>query len=122
MATSFNLFSRSIGGAVGVTIMGAILASGLGGSARLTPAALEGASLASLSPELRLRLIASLQRAFASGAVAAGLALFAAFWVPPFAGDVRPAAGEPLLATEMATGDPDTEPARVNDREVEEVR
>ena len=108
VATSLNLFARSIGGAVGVATMGAILAAGLGGSARLSPAAL-GGGLAGLSPELRLRLIESLQRAFASGAVAAGLALVASFWVPPFTG-LKPNASE-LLAAEIATFEP--EPGRI---------
>src|SRR4029078_1824737 len=56
-ATSLNLFARSIGGAVGVAIMGAILAAGLSGSPRLAPDALEGAGLSGLSPELRQQLI-----------------------------------------------------------------
>jgi len=103
VATSLNLFARSIGGAVGVAIMGAIVTAGLSGSPRLAPGALEGAGLASLTPELRQQLIMSLQRAFASGAVAAGLALIASFWVPPFAGRVKPNASEPMLATEMTT-------------------
>jgi EmrB/QacA subfamily drug resistance transporter len=88
VATSLNLFARSIGGAVGVAIMGAILAAGLGGS-RLTPSALDQEGLAGLSPELKHRLILSLQRAFTTGAAAAGLALVTAFWVPPFAGSVE---------------------------------
>ena len=113
VATSLNLFARSIGGAVGVATMGAILAAGLGGSARLSPMTLGGAGLAGLSPELRLRLIVSLQRAFASGAVAAGLALVASFWVPPFTGGGMPAASE-LLAAEITTLEP--EPERAGDR------
>ena len=54
VATSLNLFARSIGGAVGVAIMGAIFAAGLGGSAsgsRPPPSKARG--LAGLSPELR---------------------------------------------------------------------
>jgi predicted MFS family arabinose efflux permease len=99
VATSLNLFARQIGGAVGVAIMGAILASGLGGSLRATPAALAGAGLTGLSPELRQRLIVSLQHAFTSGAVAAGLALVVTFWVPPFTGGVKPTAD--MLGAEM---------------------
>jgi predicted MFS family arabinose efflux permease len=101
VATSLNLFARSIGGAVGVALMGAILAANLGGSARLTPGALAGTGLAGLSPDVRLRLIASLQRAFESGAVAAGLALVASWWVPPFAGARE--AGGPTIAAEVPT-------------------
>ena len=103
IATSLNLFARSIGGAVGVSIMGAILAAGVSGSSRLSPGALEGAGLAGISPELRQQLIVSLQRAFATGAVAAGLALVASFWVPPFAGRVKPTTSEQMLAAEMTT-------------------
>ena len=115
VATSLNLFARSIGGAVGVAIMGAILASGLGGSHRFTPADFEGAGLAGLDPELRQRLIASLQRAFASGTVAAGLAFVTSFWVPPFTGGVTPNAGQEMLGAEAATVESATEPVGVND-------
>ena len=87
VATSLNLFARSIGGAVGVAIMGAILAAGLGRIATAHACALSAAPASPASvPELRLRLIVSLQRAFATGAIAAGLALVASFWVPPFTG------------------------------------
>jgi EmrB/QacA subfamily drug resistance transporter len=103
IATSLNLFARSIGGAVGVSIMGAILAAGLSGSPHLTPGALQAAGLAGIPPELRQQLIVSLQRAFATGAVAAGLALVASFWVPPFAGRVKPTTSEQILAAEMTT-------------------
>jgi predicted MFS family arabinose efflux permease len=102
IATSLNLFARSIGGAVGVAIMGALVAAGLSGSVHLIPGALDGAGLAGLTLEVRQQLIMSLQRAFASGAVAAGLALIASFWVPPFAGRVKPNASE-MLTGEMTT-------------------
>jgi EmrB/QacA subfamily drug resistance transporter len=106
VATSLNLFARSIGGAVGVAAMGAILATGLGGSARIAPTSLAGTGLAGLSPELRLRLIVSLQRAFAGGAIAAGLAVVASFWVPHFSGTAKVDAGARVLATEMDALDP----------------
>ena len=115
VATSLNQFARTIGGAAGVSIMGAILAAGLGGDSRISPAAFDGASLAGLGPELRHRLIVSLQRAFASGAVAAGLALVASFWVPPFAGGVKSNAGEQMLAAEMTTLEPGAEPVGVDE-------
>jgi EmrB/QacA subfamily drug resistance transporter len=114
VATSLNMFARSIGGAVGVAIMGAIVAAGVGESARFTPAALEGLGLSGLSPELRQRLIVSLQRAFSSGAVAAGLALIVSFWVPPFAGPVSSSTGEQAFAGEMIL-EPEAEPAAMND-------
>jgi predicted MFS family arabinose efflux permease len=98
VATSLNLFARSIGGAVGVAIMGAILAAGVGASVGGAPGVLGEAGLAGLDPTVRVRLIASLQRAFGSGAVAAGLALVASFWVPPFDGDARPTAAAAVSA------------------------
>jgi EmrB/QacA subfamily drug resistance transporter len=110
VATSLNLFARSIGGAVGVAIMGAILASALGGAHRFTPADFEGAGLAGIDPELRHRLITALQRAFGCGTVAAGLALVTSFWVPPFAGGVRSNAGQEMLGLEVATVESATEP------------
>ena len=75
------------------------------------PSDLEGAGLAGLSPELRQRLIASLQRAFGSGAVAAGLALVTSFWVPPFVGDGTVSSGQEMLGGEVSTVGSGTEPA-----------
>ena len=49
LATSLNMFARSIGGAVGVSVMGAILAAGLGGSVHDAPGAL-ASGVAGLSP------------------------------------------------------------------------
>ena len=113
VVTSLNMFARSIGGAVGVAIMGAILTAGLGGSTRLVPGALEGAGIAGLDPEVRQRLILALQRAFASGAVAAGLALVVSFWVPPFVVDAQPSASE--FAAEMTGMEPEIEPVAANE-------
>jgi hypothetical protein len=109
LATSLNLFARSIGGAVGVAIMGSILSAGIGGSHRFTPTDLQGAGLTSLSPELRQSLIVALQRAFGGGAVAAGLALVTSFWVPPFVGDGTVSSGQEMLA-EVSRANPGTEP------------
>jgi hypothetical protein len=115
VATSTSLFARSIGGAVGVAIMGAILAAGLGESVHLTPATLEGAGLAGLNSEMRQQLIVSLQRAFVAGTLASGVAVVASFWLPNFDRGVRPSAVELTLASEMAAVEPETEPVGVND-------
>jgi EmrB/QacA subfamily drug resistance transporter len=96
LATSLNFFARTIGGAVGVAVMGAILAAGLGG--RPTANALGNGGLAGLGPELRQMVGTSLQRAFASGTIAAGIALIASFWVPPLSGEAAPHADQPLVA------------------------
>jgi EmrB/QacA subfamily drug resistance transporter len=109
VATSLNMFARTMGGAVGVAVMGAIVAAGLGKSARFTPSALEGMGLSGLSPELRKRLVVSLQRAFASGAVAAGLALIVSFWMPSFGSPVSGVTGDTAMAGEILL-EPDPDP------------
>ena len=114
VATSLNMFARSIGGAVGVAIMGAIVTAGVGDPNRFAPAALEGAGLAAIGPDLRQRLIVSLQQAFASGAVAACLGLVVSFWVPPFAADVPSGAAGQALAGEMIV-ESEREPAVMSD-------
>jgi hypothetical protein len=94
------MFGRSIGGAVGVSVMGAILAAGLGGSVHDVPAALDS-GIGALSPEVRQHFIAALQQAFYGAAVAAGLAVIVAFWVPPFEASATEDEGEPVLLAEM---------------------
>jgi MFS family permease len=74
VATSMGQFTRSVGGAVGVAMMGAIVASSL-------PPGREGEPLL---------MEAALHRAFIAGAVVAVLALLAGLRVP--AGFARPAA------------------------------
>jgi len=100
LATSLNLFARSIGGAVGVAMMGAILAAGLGGSAANATATLER-GIASLTPEVRQHFIVALQHAFYGTAVAAGVSVVAAFRVPPFDGPLDAGVRESVLAAEM---------------------
>ena len=100
LATSLNMFGRSIGGAVGVSVMGAILAAGLGGSVHDVPAALDS-GITALSPALRQQFIVALQQAFYGAAVAAGLAVIVSFWVPPFEANATVEEGEPVLLAEM---------------------
>jgi EmrB/QacA subfamily drug resistance transporter len=114
VATSLNMFARTMGGAVGVAVMGAIVAAGVGKSARFTPSTLEGVGLSGLSPDLRKRLIVSLQRAFASGAVAAGLALLVSFWMPSFSDPGSRTTGDTAMAGEMVL-EPEPEPASINE-------
>ncbi len=100
-ATSLNMFSRSIGGAVGVSVMGAILAAGLGSSGHDIAAAVEG-GVTSLDPALREHFIVAIQRAFYGAAIAAGLAMAVSFKVPEFAARAPAASpGDPLLTAEM---------------------
>jgi MFS family permease len=113
VATSLNLFARSIGGAIGVAIMGVMLASSVGSAAPFSTGALEAASVAGLSPELKQRLVAGLQRALGSGAVAAGLALIASFWVPPLAPDnTHESAAHMVAAGQTASSAPHDRNAR----------
>lgn len=101
LATSLNMFARSIGGAIGVSLMGAVLASALGGSGHDIQAALE-TGVTALSPEVQQHFIAGLERAFYAAAVTAALALIVSFKVPEFVAKVRPAEqAEPMLTAEM---------------------
>ena len=104
IVTSINLFSRSIGGALGVAVMGAVMMVGLGSQiARVQQdsglpvtevaaavhnlsAIVEPTSRASLAPALRAALETALARSlhyvFLIGAVFAALALASGFWLP----------------------------------------
>jgi EmrB/QacA subfamily drug resistance transporter len=144
VATSLNQFSRSIGGAVGVAVLGAVLTAGLG--AHLT--ALAHASEGALTPEraaelaanpnaliepqaraalpagvldaLQGALASSIHNVFWAGTVMSAIALLISLRLPR-AGDVgttRPDAeacsaetGERLVMAELATLEPEDEPA-----------
>jgi EmrB/QacA subfamily drug resistance transporter len=106
IATSLNQFSRSIGGAVGVAVMGAVLSAGLashlseaalGGRSGLTTesaarlaanpnALIEPAARAALPPSaldaLQGSLTAAIHNVFWVGTVVSGLALLICFWLP----------------------------------------
>ncbi|HVF10137.1 MAG TPA: MFS transporter, partial [Abditibacteriaceae bacterium] len=106
LATSLNLFARSIGGAFGVAVMGAVLSAGLAdnlnavaraGKVALTPQRaaelaqnpndlMEPAARAALAPDLRDALqgalAAALHNVFLIGAGVAALALIVVFWLP----------------------------------------
>jgi EmrB/QacA subfamily drug resistance transporter len=105
-ATSLNQFSRSIGGAVGVAIMGAVLSAGLAshlqkvaraGAGPLTPeraaelasnpnALIEPSARAALPPavleELQESMAAAIHNVFWTGTALAGLAFLVAFRLP----------------------------------------
>jgi hypothetical protein len=106
IATSLNQFSRSIGGAVGVAVMGAVLSAGLAshlnetarsGNSGLTKesaaslaanpnALIEPAARAALSPatldSLQGSLAAAIHNVFWVGTAVAALALVICFWLP----------------------------------------
>jgi hypothetical protein len=106
IATSLNQFSRSIGGAVGVAVMGVVLSAGLAsnlneiarrGDGALTPeraaelaanpnALIEPQAQATLSAAaldaLQGSLAAAIHKVFWVGTALAALALLVAFWLP----------------------------------------
>ena len=105
-ATSFNQFARSIGGAVGVAVMGAVLSAGLAsqlgelgrdGRAGLTPqlaTELAAHPNALIQPEARVgmpaetldalqgALASSVHQVFWTGTALAALSLLVSFWLP----------------------------------------
>jgi MFS family permease len=118
LATSLNQFARSIGGAVGVAVMGAILAAGMSSQGGLRAA--EGAQVGavSLDPASRAALAGSLRRVFGTGAIISTVGLLVALGLPApreVLGGLRAGAGEQLLAAEMTTLDSEGEPVGVDD-------
>jgi EmrB/QacA subfamily drug resistance transporter len=118
LATSLNQFSRSIGAAVGVAIMGALLARSMSGMD--LPGGAHGFAAGSLRLEgaARVHLAGALQQVFALGACMTVLALIACFFLPSvdFSSSVTQGAGEILLEAEMANLEPDSEPRLVTKR------
>ena len=115
VATSLNQFARSVGAAVGVAIMGAILARGLagtsvaGGITGMTSGTMQLDSLA------RVQFVHALNRVFGAGAVMAAVGLAAAFLLPPvdLSRGVPAGTGEQMLAAEMTSLEPESEPESV---------
>jgi EmrB/QacA subfamily drug resistance transporter len=118
LATSLNQFSRSIGAALGVSVMGAILARGLAGLALPGGAesALASGAIALTGP-MRDQFAAALHRVFIAGAVVSGAGLLATMFLPPvsFSHGVPAAAGEQMLEAEMTNLQPDDEPIAINE-------
>ena len=116
IATSLNQFSRSVGAAVGVSAMGALLARGVADVA--LPGGRDGMAASGallLSGAARAQFAAALHNVFVVGAVVAALGLVATFFLPPvdFSHGVEAAAGERLIAAEMTNLEPDDEPVTV---------
>jgi hypothetical protein len=118
LATSLNQFSRSVGAALGVAAMGAILARGLTGIA--LPGGAESAfasgALAITGP-VRDQFAAALHRVFVAGTVVSGAGLLATLFLPPvrFTQGVPAAAGEQMIEAEMTNLNPDDEPVAINE-------
>jgi EmrB/QacA subfamily drug resistance transporter len=112
LATSLNQFSRSIGAAVGVAIMGAMLARSMSGID--LPGGAHGfvSGAMKLEAPARVHLAAALQQVFALGAGMTMLALIACIFLPhvDFSSGMAAGAGEILIEAEMASLDSDAEP------------
>jgi EmrB/QacA subfamily drug resistance transporter len=115
VATSLNQFSRSVGAAIGVAMMGAIFTRSLaglhlpGGVPGMTSAGIQ------LDEATRAQFAYALNRVFAAGIVMSGAGLVVSLFLPPvdFAKGVPAGAGERLLTAEMTTLESESEPAAV---------
>jgi MFS family permease len=113
LATSMNQFSRSIGAAIGVALMGAVLSFGLGPGAAVHLQAAAATGAFTFSPALGEHLASALHLVFGLGALIAALAFLPALALRPldFDTSLPHDAGEQLLAAEMTSIDEDCEPA-----------
>ena len=114
IATSLNQFSRSIGAAVGVAVMGAILARGVSGLP-LPGAETTASSAMLLAPAVRLQFFAALHRVFIAGGLVSLAGLFGTLFLPrvDFGRGVPAHSGEELIAAEMTNLEPEDEPVAV---------
>lgn len=117
LATSLNQFARSVGAAVGVAVMGTLLARGLaglnfaGGVHGMAPGAI------TFDPAMRAQFAEALRRVFITGTLMSAAALASTFLLPPvdFSRGVPRAAGEQMLAAEMTNLEPGGEPLSVEE-------
>ena len=82
VATALNQFSRSVGAAIGVAAMGAILARGLAGVNLPGGADALAAGSTVLSAPVRAQFAAALHRVFVSGALVSAAGLIATLFLP----------------------------------------
>ena len=117
LATSLNQFSRSIGAAVGVAAMGAMMARQLTGVSMPGGAESLAAGGTMLTGPARLQFAAALHHVFVAGTGARRSVLLATLFLPPvnFSEEVGAAAGEQMLAAEMTNLEPEDEPVAVPD-------
>lgn len=112
ITTSLNQFSRSIGGALGVALLGALLSAGLAAYSHDPNALVNPEARAAIAPEELRALQGALERTlrtiFWTCTAVVGLAIVAAFRIP--AGKVGEADGERMVMAEMSTLDAKTEP------------
>jgi EmrB/QacA subfamily drug resistance transporter len=116
LATSLNQFSRSIGAAVGVAAMGAIMTRTLTGVALPGGAGLSAGTMA-LSEPIRDQFAMGLHRVFLAGLLVSVAGLIATLFLPPvhFSKSVASDTGEQLLEAEMANLRAEDQPVAVPD-------
>jgi predicted MFS family arabinose efflux permease len=117
IATALNQFSRSIGAAIGVAAMGAVLARGLSGLDLPGGANALAANGAALSASVREQFATALHQVFVTGAIVSAAGLFATLFLPSidFSRAVSGGAGEQMLQAEMTNLEPEDEPVAVPD-------
>jgi EmrB/QacA subfamily drug resistance transporter len=112
ITTSLNQFSRSIGGAIGVAVLGALLSAGLAQYSSNPNALVNAEARAHIPPaelaQLRGALEGTLRNIFAASAAVCGLALLAALTLPK--GRMGETHGERMVMAEMTTIDAEHEP------------
>ena len=115
LATSLNQFSRSIGAAVGISAMGALMTRQLTGISLPGGAEAVAATGAMLTGAARLQFAGALHDVFVAGAMIAAASFIATLFLPPvdLSRGVDAAAGEQILEPEMTTLNPEDEPVSV---------
>jgi MFS family permease len=112
ITTSLNQFSRSIGGALGVALLGALLAAGLAQYSQNPNALVNAEARANMAPAELAALQGALERTlrtiFWVCTAVVGLALAVATTIP--AGKVASAHSENMMMAEMTTIDAEHEP------------
>ena len=115
VATSLNQFSRSVGAAIGVAAMGALLARELTGLD--LPGGVHGMAAGAMQMQgaARIQFATALRHVFAFGAMVSGAALATSCFLPPvdLSRGVPAGAGEAMLAAEMASLESEGEPEAV---------
>jgi MFS family permease len=113
ITTSLNQFSRSIGGALGVALLGAFLAAGLAAYSHDPNALVNPEARAHIAPAelaaLQAALEQTLRTIFAVCAAVVAVALLVAAVAMP-KGSIRTAHSENMVMAEMTTIDPQHEP------------
>ena len=112
ITTSLNQFSRSIGGAIGVAILGALLASGLAQFSQDPNALVNPEARAHMAPadlrQLQGALQGTLRNIFAASAAAVALAFLGALALP--GGRMTESHSERMVMAEMTNIDAEHEP------------